>query len=76
MYNGLSQIFLFQTRRKNPLAYKGLLKKKFLRFIRSIFFCNFRLFKGIYLSKAHILASNVSCINFIKETDTFGHIVV
>ena len=24
MYNGLSQVFLHQTRRKNPLVYEGL----------------------------------------------------
>ena len=35
-------------------------------------------FKGIYLSKA-LTCMLLSCINknvFIKETDTFGHIVV
>ena len=36
-------------------------------------------FKGIYLSKA-LTCMKFSCINkncfFIKETDTFGHIVV
>ena len=29
MYNGLSQVYLYQTRRKNPLVYKGLTLKNF-----------------------------------------------